>query len=138
AAGAVHAGHGLERGARGLGQLTAACGRQMRQGLMIAVRHMAALGPLGLLRVVGWLGGLAVVGAGVHAALHGFDRTGRLTPGLGAAALIVSYLPSLWRAFAPTLARLALDVLRTPRLPGAETEAGAWSASRTGTIAVST
>ncbi len=126
AAGALQAGQGLDRGARRLG-LFARAGLQ-RLGLW--------LGQTGAGRLIAGLGVIIIAGAGVRLVLHGIDRAGRLALACGAATLVVAALPILWRRFAPSVAQLALDALKTRRVTGAAGAGGGMTAARAGSLAV--
>lgn len=129
AAGAVHAGHGLDRGARSLGHLATA-----------GLRRLAgAVARAGLVRLAGGLGAVVLAGAMLRIGFYGLDRAGRAALLLGALAAVVAALPAIWRAWGPAFARLALQALTTQRVGAGDTSAGAraFSAARLGTVAVS-
>jgi endonuclease YncB( thermonuclease family) len=124
AAGARQAGHGLERGGRQLG--------------LLAHAGLQKFGQAGIVRLAAGLGVITLAGAGLRLALYGFDRAGRIALACGAAACAVAALPALWRLFAPGVAQLALDALKTRRVTGA-TGAGSgasMTAAQAGSLAV--
>ena len=118
AAGAANAGYGLEHGARRLARLAGA-GRRKLAGA-------------GIVRLVGGLGAIVLVAAGVYSAQYGFDRGGRIAIACGVASLAMAALPVFWRRFAPGVARVALDALKTRRATDVAGANGRMSAGPSG------